>query len=198
MIWAVVLAAGESRRMGEPKLLLPYGESTIVGGVIQNILASRVDRVVVVLGSRWPKIRKAIQGYNVQIVVNRRFSEGMLSSIQRGLSTLPRTSRAAIIALGDQPAIPAWVVDALIESYQREKKGLVVPVYRGKRGHPLLVDLKYREEIFQLDPAVGLRQLLERHPEDVLECRVSTPTVLKDIDDLADYRRLKEAQTKGS
>lgn len=190
-IWAVVLAAGESRRMGEPKVLLPYGRSTILETVLQNVLASRVDGIVVVLGSRWRKIKKMLKGDDIKVVINRRFREGMLSSVQRGMSALPSSSQAAVIVLGDQPAIPTTIINSLINAYRRKKKGLAVPVYRGKRGHPLLFDLKYRQEIIRLNPAVGLRQLLELHPQDILEVKVSTSSILRDIDNPTDYKKLR-------
>jgi molybdenum cofactor cytidylyltransferase len=189
MIWAVILGAGESKRMEEPKLLLSYGEKTMIETVIEKTLDSRVDKTVVVLGSEWRKIRRIIKACNVQIAVNSRFREGMLSSIQRGISELPRSCQAAIIVLADQPGLSARVIDSLIEAYSWGKKGLVVPVYRKKRGHPLLIDLKYRQEIEKLDPHIGLRQLLQKHPRDILEVKVSSPAVLSDIDTVQDYKR---------
>jgi len=189
MIWAVILGAGESKRMAEPKLLLPYGEKTMIETVIEETLDSRVDKTLVVLGFKWRKVRRIIKAYNVRIAVNLRFREGMLSSIQRGISVLPRSSRAAVIVLADQPALSARVIDVLIKAYSQRKKGLVVPVYKKKRGHPLLLDLKYRQEIGKLDPGVGLRQLLQKHPEDILEVTISSPAVLGDIDTVQDYKR---------
>ncbi len=189
MIGAVILGAGESKRMGEPKVLLPCGEKTMIETVIETTLDSRVDKTLVVLGSHWRKIGRIVKAYDVQITVNLRFREGMLSSVQRGISALPRSSRAAVIVLADQPALSARVIDSLIGAYFRRKKGLVVPVYRKKRGHPLLIDLKYRQEIGKLDPRIGLRQLLQRHPDDLLEVKVSSPAVLSDIDTIQDYKK---------
>jgi molybdenum cofactor cytidylyltransferase len=189
MIWAVILGAGESKRMGEPKLLLTYGKRTVIETVVGTTLDSRVDQTLVVLGSEWRKIRRIIRAFDVQIAVNLRFREGMLSSIQRGISALPRACQAAVIVLADQPALSARVIDSLIEAYSRRKKGLVIPVFRKKRGHPLLIDLKYRQEIGKLDPRIGLRQLLQKHPQDILEVVVSSPAVLGDIDTREDYKR---------
>jgi len=189
MIWAVVLAAGESRRMGAPKLLLPYGRTTILETVIERVTASRADRTLVVLGSRWRTLKKLIKKYPVITAINPRFKQGMLSSIQRGISALPRKCRAAVIVLGDQPEIRSGVIDALIAAYRRTGKGIVVPVCGRKRGHPVLIDLKYRAEIAALDPEIGLRELLQRHPEDVLEVRLSRAPVLPDIDTPEDYRK---------
>jgi molybdenum cofactor cytidylyltransferase len=187
MIWALVLAAGESRRMGRPKLLLPFRGTTVIETLLGCLLASKVDRVLVVLGAAAPQIREKIKRFPVETVFNRRFRRGMLSSVQCGLAALPGSVRAAAIVLGDQPAIPVAIVDSLIDAYKRTKKGIVVPVFRGARGHPLLLDLRFRPEVMTLDPAVGLRQLLTRHPDEICEVRISSPGVLSDIDNPADY-----------
>jgi molybdenum cofactor cytidylyltransferase len=190
VIWAIVLAAGESRRMGRPKLLLPYGDRTIIETVVQNVVSSRADRVLVVLGGYRREIEEKIRGFAVKRVINRRYQEGMLSSVRRGLSALPPSARAAAFILADQPEVASSVIDLMIEAYRREKKGIVLPVYRKKRGHPLLIDLKYRREIESLSPDIGLRGLLREHRDDILEVRVSSPAVLKDIDNPDDYGRV--------
>lgn len=189
MIWAIVLAAGESRRMGRPKLLLPYGDKTIIETVVQNVVSSRADRVVVVLGGHRREIEAKIRGFAVKKVINRRYQEGMLSSVRRGLSALPSSARAAVFILADQPDVSSSLIDSVIEAYRRENKGIVLPVYRKKRGHPLLIDLKYRREIVALCPDIGLRGLLREHRDDIFEVRVSSPAVLRDIDDPDDYGR---------
>ena len=196
MIWAVILAAGESKRMGAPKLLLPYGRTTIIETVITQMTSSSVDTTLVVLGSRWRTIKKLIGKHPVVTAVNPRFRQGMLSSIQRGIAALPRNCRAAVIVLGDQPDIRPGVINNLAEAYRREGKGIVVPVCRGKRGHPVLIDLKYRSEIAALDPEIGLRELLQRHPEDILEVRVPDSDILRDIDMPGDYRKALKVKGK--
>jgi molybdenum cofactor cytidylyltransferase len=196
VIWAVILAAGESRRMGQPKLLLPYGKETIIETVVRTVVGSNVDRILVVLGARRQEIEEKIRCFSVEKVINREYRKGMFSSVLCGLGTLPKTARAAVLILADQPGIPGNVIDALVEAFLREKKGLVVPVYRRRRGHPLLLDLKYRQEIEGLPPDVGLRGLLRRHPEDILEVRVSCPAIRRDIDSPADYRKTRRTRSK--
>jgi len=196
MIWAIILAAGESRRMGRPKLLLPYGDETIIEAVIRNVTASRVEGILVVLGAHRRSMEEKIRGFAVKKVINRKYKEGMFSSVLRGLASLPRSARAAALFLADQPGIPAKVIDSLVEAFHRTEKGLAVPVYRKRRGHPLLLDLKYRREIEALPPDVGLRGLLRAHPEDILEVRVSCPAVLRDIDSPEDYRTARMTQAK--
>jgi molybdenum cofactor cytidylyltransferase len=189
MIGAVVLAAGESKRMGVPKLLLPYRGATIIEAVLDAVTASGADATLVVLGANRTAIRERIRRFPVSVAVNTRFREGMLSSIQTGISALPRRCRAALVVLGDQPALPPSALDALIDAWNEGRKGIVVPVFGGRRGHPLLLDLKYRREIDGLTPETGLRGLLAAHPEDILEVDVPDGAVLADIDTPDDYRK---------
>jgi molybdenum cofactor cytidylyltransferase len=195
MICAMILAAGESRRMGAPKLLLPLGEKTIIETVVDEILRSKADKILVVLGAEREKIESKIANRPVKIVANLRFEEGMLSSIQAGFETLPNEIEAVLVCLGDQPFIPSSVMDKLIEAYQNTRRGIILPVYKKKRGHPTLIDIKYRQEVKKLSPDIGLRALVYDHPQDVLEVEVDTPLILKDIDKPEDYmRELKEKE----
>ncbi len=189
MIWAMVLAAGESKRMGEPKLLLPFGEKTMIEAVIGNVIQSKVENILVVLGSDREKIEEKIKNLPVKVVFNPDFREGMLSSAQKGFQTLPEDAQAVFVFLGDQPSISHAIVDKVIEAYKRTKKGIVLPVYEGSRGHPVLIDMKYRGEVGKLSANVGLRGVVYSHPEDVQEVKVKTPSILRDIDDAEDYDR---------
>ena len=187
MIWAVILAAGESRRMGTQKLLLPYGKTTVVEAIVRTALDSSVDGTLVVLGADKEKVRETLKSYPVTFAVNRDFRRGMLSSIQAGFESLPGEAGAAVLMLGDQPAVPFDVVDGLVSKYRENGRGIVIPVYGKRRGHPILIEAGYRSEILGLDPEVGLRQLIQAHAEDILEVEVSSPAVLKDMDNPEDY-----------
>jgi len=189
MIWAMILAAGESKRMGKPKLLLPFGEKTIIETVIENVIQSRVEKILVVLGSSWEKIKKKIENFPIEIIMNPHFSMGMLSSVQWGFQALPKNTQAVLIVLGDQPAVSSAIINEIIDAFKRTGKGIVLPVYKNNRGHPVLIDMKYRGEVENLSPDIGLRGLVYNHPEDVLEVEVGTPSILRDIDDMEDYRR---------
>lgn len=190
MIWAIILAAGESRRMGECKLLLPLEEKTIIETVVENVVSSRVDGTLVVLGSKRRRMKSRIQKYAVRITANPYFKKGMLSSVQWGFQELPEETRAALVFLGDQPLISKDVINLILEAFKSHQKGIVVPVRHGSRGHPVLIDTKYRKEIQNLDPKIGLRQLIYSHPEDILEVEVETcPGILSDIDHWQDYEK---------
>jgi len=187
MIWAIVLAAGESRRMGTQKLLLPFGDATVIESVVLTALASRVDRVLVVLGADKGDVREELEPLGIDLVVNENFAEGMLSSVQAGFRALPADAEAAVVMLGDQPFLPARVVDAVVDAFQRSGKGIVVPTFQGRRGHPVLIGLKYRDAVLALDPADGLRRLMQAHPDDIFEAAVEDANILRDMDVPEDY-----------
>jgi molybdenum cofactor cytidylyltransferase len=190
-IVTLILAAGESKRMGKAKLLLPYKNRTIIEDVVHNCLASKSDKVIVVLGGHREKIIPMIEHLPVSVVYNPDYKKGMLSSIQCGIRSLPADTRAIVITLSDQPGIPGDVIDLLIKSYKKTKKGILLPVFSQRRGHPILIDFKYREEILNLSPNTGLRGLVHAHPEDILEVPVDCPNILKDIDTPEDYKRFR-------
>ncbi len=187
--WAIILAAGSSRRMGSQKLLMPYGEGTIIEKVVDQVLASRIDNLVVVLGADHEKVRQAIADKPVKFCHNTDHEQGMFSSIICGLKSVPPEAEAVLIYLGDQPGIPPAVTNSVIEAYNEELYGIVIPVHSHRRGHPLLVDLKYRREIEKLDLEQGLRALRHHFPQDVLEVEVDEPGILVDIDTPEDYKK---------
>jgi molybdenum cofactor cytidylyltransferase len=190
MIWAVILAAGESRRMGTQKMLLPFGETTVVGAVVRTALASRADGVLVVVGADGQAVRREVEPRGVGFAVNGNFELGMLSSVQAGLRALPAGATAAVILLGDQPFLAAGVVNEVIAGYKEGRKGIVIPAFQGRRGHPVLVDLKFRDEILAIDPAEGLRRLMRDHPGEILVVEVGDSNILRDLDTPEDYAGL--------
>ncbi|MCU0366946.1 MAG: nucleotidyltransferase family protein [Bacteroidales bacterium] len=186
-IWGIVLAAGESKRMGSPKMSLPFRQKTIIETVIANVMASKVEKSIVVLGANHDEVLSLTEKYPVVNCFNANYKAGMLSSVKCGFEHLPPDFRAALVLLGDQPMIDTEVIDLVIETYNKSDRGIVVPVHNGKRGHPLLVDNRYREEIYGLAGPDGLRGLLKKHPEDILEVESLHSSVLKDIDTHEDY-----------
>lgn len=186
-IWGIVLAAGSSRRMKKQKLLLPFKGKTIIETVIDNIVPALQTNIVVVLGANRNEISKEISKFQVKLVENRNHLSGMLSSVICGIGSLPESSKAVLAYLGDQPQIETDVTFKVIDAYKKSGKGIVIPVYKGKRGHPVLIDMKYRSEIKQLDPEKGLRQLMEKFRTDIREIECGRPEILRDIDTPQDY-----------
>jgi len=197
MIVAIVPAAGQSRRMGVQKQLLPFAETTVIGHIVDVLQRSRIDEVCVVAGYQADHLRQALETRKLRIVVNPDYERtDMLASIRCGLAILPADCRAVLVALGDQPAITAELIDTMIDGLSTSDRGIVVPVHAGRRGHPLLVDGRYREEILTDHERVGLRGLLAAHADDVFELPVSNSAVLSDMDYPEDYRRELERISK--
>lgn len=186
-IWAIVLAGGESKRMGTPKMMMPFRGGTIISTVIKNILFSDVGNVITVLGAYRSGVLREIEAFPVKHCYNPDYKEGMLSSVKCGFRHLPDDFRAALVFPGDQPMIRPEVVNLIINSYLESGKGIVIPVFKMQRGHPLLVDSKYRDEIMHLNGSDGLKGLAVMHPDDVLETGTNDPSILKDIDTREDY-----------
>ena len=189
MICAVVLAAGLSSRMGVQKLLLPFGGKTVIAHIVDQLLASTVGEVHVVVGHQAERISAELSGRAVSIVNNPNYKSGMLSSVRCGLRNLPENCRDVMVALGDQPSITTELIDKMLQSFATTEKGILVPLYKDKRGHPILFSSLYRDEILTQYGDVGLRGLLQGHSDDIFELAVSTASVLCDMDCPEDYRR---------
>lgn len=189
MITAIVLAAGQSLRMGTQKLLLPLGGKPMVAVVVDELLRSPVDEVIVVTGKSRDAVSKALAGRKVHLVVNSYHGSEMLESVRCGLTAVSEDSEAVVVALGDQPAITGDVVGGLIQAYSSTGHSIVVPKYKGKRGHPLLLSIDHRDEILKRHEGRGMRGLLDAHPQDIFELEVNNAGVLEDIDLPEDYQR---------
>jgi molybdenum cofactor cytidylyltransferase len=186
-IWAIILAAGESKRMKVPKMLLPFNGKTMIEKVIENVIRSEVFRTLVVLGSYRNEILGSISHLPINHCYNENYRKGMLSSVQCGFKNLPVKFDAVLVFPGDQPFIEPYVINMIINTYREIGKGIIVPVYRNKRGHPLLIDCKYRDEINTLEENEGLRSLSNMHQKDVFEVKTNSPGILKDFDTKEDY-----------
>jgi len=188
-IWAIILAAGESKRMGSPKMLLPFKGRSMIENVISNVFKSKADEIIVVLGAYFDELSLLMKRLDVSYCFNDNYMKGMLSSVQCGFKNLPQDYKAALVFQGDQPLIPPAVVDRVIDEYIRSGKGIIVPVFNSRRGHPLLVDKKYRGEIEKLLPDEGLHSLLDKFGEDLLEVETGEPGILRDFDTYDEYRK---------
>ncbi len=190
MISAILLAAGESKRMGQPKQLLPFRGSTLLGQIVENLLQSQAAETIVVLGSQAEKIIPQIAREPVKIVVNQEFEQGMSSSIKCGLSHISEAADGVMIVLGDQPLIEKETIDLLIERHRQSERGIILPVHNGTRGHPVIFKMKYKDELLRLTGDIGGKQIVERHPSDVLEVEVDSESVVMSIDAESDYQSL--------
>lgn len=191
-VWvsAILLAAGKSRRMGKLKLLLPFRGSTILEHAVDNLLNSKVAEVILVVGYQAQELVSKIAQKPVKIVVNPQYQQGMSTSIIAGLSLVNKQAEAIMIVLADQPLIDSQTITRLIEEFQKHDKGIVIPAYQGRRGHPVIFSIKYKERLLELRGDVGGKQIINEHLEDVLEVPIESEGINIDIDTMSDYEHL--------
>ena len=187
MITAIILAAGQSRRMGQPKMLLPWGETTVLGQVICTFKSAGIEDILVITGGVREQV-EALVGNSAQTIFNPNYAEGeMLSSVQVGLGRAKAEAEAVLIGLGDQPQVRARSVQLVVEAYTKSEASLVIPSYRVRRGHPWLVARQYWDEIQRMRPIESLRDFLNDHTNDIHYVEVDDPGILKDLDTPDDY-----------
>ena len=197
MIVGIILSAGESKRMGTPKQLLPWGKTIILQQVIDNATASHLDKVLLVLGSHADEITGKITiSSKTGIVVNHDFKEGMSSSVKCGVKNAPAGAEAFMLLLGDQPFISPAIIDRVLDEYRKNKRGIVIPVYDNKHGHPVIFDAKYKQELLVIADQ-GAKSVVNNHLQDILEVCLDAPEILTDIDTPQDYQKAR-GQAKNS
>ena len=189
-IAAVVLAAGLSRRMGRPKMVLPWGKRTVIENVVHVLHQAGIKKIVVVTGGARAEIEQALKSQPVECVFNPEYErDEMVLSLQTGLKSLPKNIDAVLVVLGDQPQIEAQVVDAIISRYDHSKDGLIVPSFHMRRGHPWMVRRKLWPDILRMAPPKNLRDFMHSHVDEIRYVNVQTASVLADLDTPDDYER---------
>lgn len=198
MITAIVPAAGLSTRMGGDvsKPLLPWGKGTIIEQVVSTLLAAGVSDVVVVTGHRREAIEVALAAYPVRCVFNPAFANGeMLASLQAGLRAVPPERAGALLALADQPQMqPEIVAKALHAFASSDSQAIVVPSYRMRRGHPIILPRWLWQEVLDLAPGNSLRSVINRHAAAIQHLVVDTTSVLADVDTPTQYQQALNEQ----
>jgi molybdenum cofactor cytidylyltransferase len=189
MISAILLGAGKSKRMGFDKLSLPWGKKTVLERCLETLLRSRVQELVIVLSLRNKGPRNLLRGKNIKIVTNPHPGGGMSTSIRRGLQAIHPRSDGILIALGDQPFLKTRTINVLIRTFAQGKGRIIVPSFRGRRGHPVIFHKRYRKELLNLKGDVGGKSVLERYPKNVIIVPVKSEGVVKDINTWQDYKK---------
>lgn len=191
MITALVLAAGQSKRMGQPKMLLPWGERTVLEQVIATFKAAGVDDVLVVTGGAREQV-EALVGNSARWIFNPGYAESeMLSSVQVGLAELKPETEAVLIGLGDQPQVQERSVRLVLDEYRKSGTSIVVPSFQMRRGHPWLVARSQWEEILSTQSPASLRDFLNRHQDEICYVEFDNNSILQDMDTPEDYLKSK-------
>jgi molybdenum cofactor cytidylyltransferase len=175
--------------MGVQKLLLPFGSKTVIAHIVDQLTASSVDEVYVVVGCHGKRVSRELSGRPVSIVNNSSYKSGMLSSVRCGLHAMAQQCRTVLVALGDQPSVTTKLIDQMLQTFASTEKQILIPLYQGKRGHPIIFSVTYREEILTHYDNVGLHGLLYAHKDDIFELSVTASGVLSDMDYPEDYQR---------
>jgi molybdenum cofactor cytidylyltransferase len=188
---AIVLAAGRSQRMGAFKPLLPFGPKTVIESCIDNLRDGGVETVVVVLGQdeRADRLRQQLCNSSVAFAVNPDPRSEMSASIACGVRALSEKMKAVVISPADHAAVPSEIVAELLAQW-RQGARLVKPTWNERGGHPVLIDLKFRDELLNLDPDGGLKAFFRVHQEQVSRVPVNSNYIARDMDTWDDYAAL--------
>lgn len=186
-ISAILLGAGESKRMGVNKLLLPWKKKTVLQHCFDTLVQSNVKEVVVVISDRAKGMKNQFKGRKVKVIMNPHYRKGMSTSIQRGIQAIDPGSEGILVAFGDMPFVMGRTINSLIRAFAQRKGGIILPSFQGRKGHPVIFHKRYKKELLRLEGDVGGRSIIERHPEDVGVIPVKSEGVLKDIDTWRDY-----------
>jgi len=191
-ISAVILAAGQSKRMGQPKMLLPWRDTTILGKVIATLQQAGIEDILVVTGGARDEVEKIAVKHNAQVTYNQNYAaREMLESIQLGLRGQKAQSEAALICLGDQPQVEEENVKQICKGFIQDKARIIVPSYQMRRGHPWLIAREFWDEILQLRTPQSMRDFLNTHKDVIFYVECGSPEILQDIDNPADYLKYK-------
>jgi molybdenum cofactor cytidylyltransferase len=191
MIAGLILAAGESSRMGRDKALLAYEGQTFLEKIVSKMSEAGVERVSVVLGHHAEEIQRAVKLEGVEIAVNREYQQGQTSSLQAGLRSLEGMKpEAVVLCLVDHPAFSPQTVRKLVEAFERGQTQAAIPTFQGKRGHPVLLGREIIDELLALPANRGANTVMRQHHDATVFIEVDDPGVLLDVDDAETYRGL--------
>jgi molybdenum cofactor cytidylyltransferase len=191
-VGAVVMAAGRSRRMGQAKLSLPWGETTVIGQVVETLEAGGIEEILVVAGLNLEEVEGALQGSSARVIFNPDYEMGgMLSTFQIGVQSLQEDTEAALAVLGDQPQMQAAVVEQVLKAYQQTRAQIIAPSYSNRRGHPWLLDRSLWPDVLSLSAPATLRDFLHQYDSLIHYLEVATESVVQDIDTPEDYQHYR-------
>ena len=190
MLAAAILAAGESRRMGEPKALLPYRGSTFLEHLLEVTCHPRVGITRIVLGAGADTIREELRLDAANVVLNSDWPRGQLSSIQAAIRSLPAgITEGLLLCPVDHPLVSAGLVAQLIAAFDTGKKSIVLPTYHSRRGHPVIFRASLYEELLAASPEIGARQVVWAHPDSVLEVPTDEEAVILNLNDPETFKK---------
>ncbi len=191
MIAGLVLAAGESSRIGADKALLRFHGRTFLETILQTLRDAGLKRIAVVLGHHAEEIQRALDLENIEVVINPDYRRGQTSSLQAGLEALAGTEiEAVVLCLVDHPAVAVETIRQLIAAFQQSGAPVVVPTYKGQRGHPVVIGRALFGELSVLNAGDGANAVIRKYRDQTQFLPVEDDGILLDVDDPESYRRL--------
>jgi molybdenum cofactor cytidylyltransferase len=192
VIAGLILAAGESSRMGKDKALLAYRGRTFLESILASLRESGISRIVVVLGHHAEEIRRALNPEGAEVVVNKDYGLGQTSSLQAGLRALVTPDLdAVVLCLVDHPAVSAATIGKLIAGFHESPSAVVIPTFQNQRGHPVLIARALFDELMQLGPQTGANTIIRKYRGETRLVKTSDSGILLDVDDPETYRQLQ-------
>jgi molybdenum cofactor cytidylyltransferase len=188
MINAIILAAGESKRMGKLKPLLKFNDSTFLGQIISVLRLSDVDTITVVLGAEAETIKKYVDLSGTRVVINENYQKGQLSSLIAAIEQSSQDTEAILVCLVDNPFVTKEVVDKIVAKFKETNNPIIVPVFNKRRGHPTLFSRSLFDELLSAPEEEGARYVLYSNEERILELETSESGILISIDTPDDYK----------
>ena len=192
MLAAVILSGGASRRMGAPKALLPYQGGTFLEHLLKVTDHPRIGWRRVVLGADAAAIAERVELPADEVVMNENWKDGQLSSIQAGVRSLPAGTDGMLLCLIDHPLICSELVGALVERFYESGKPVVLPVYKGRRGHPVIFAARLYEELLGAPLETGARAVVWAHREDVSEMETDEEGCVLNLNDPDALAKIRE------
>lgn len=190
MIAAIILAAGQSSRMGQHKLLLPLLGKPLLLHAVASASAARCDDVLVVIGYRAEAVRQLLSDQPVRVVENPDFAQGQSTSVRAGIAALTPQTEAALILLGDQPLVSPTILQRLMHAWRDTARPIVAPYYAGQRGNPVLFARALFPELLTVTGDQGGREVLQRHAAEVEPVHIAQTEAAQDVDTWQEYQTL--------
>ena len=187
MISAILLAAGESKRMnGENKLIKKINKEPLIKHSVKNILNSSIEELIIIVGHQSEEIKKIIdKNKKIKFVYNKKYKEGMASSIKIGLQNLSKETKAFFICLGDMPEVNNEIYNEMIKELKYKK--IIVPTYKNKQGNPVLFSISLMEEIMTIEGDIGAKKILEENRDIVFNLEINNQSILKNYNTLKTF-----------
>jgi len=189
MISAILLAAGESKRLkSENKLIKNFKKKPLINHILSSLLKSKVDKIIIVLGFEAQKVRKKLlKNKKIKIIINKKYKKGISSSIKIGLKHLLKNNKGFLIVQGDMPNINKKIINQLCKTIIKSNKEIIIPKYRNIRGNPIGFKKSMIKKIYKIQGRIGAKSIIKKNAKKIKFININSKSIIKDIDFLNDF-----------